>query len=52
MTSAITYQGNYQNIHPAANSSPHYTPGIGNGGNGNGQNGRVVIVYEAYEAVP
>ena len=52
VTSANTYQGNYKNIHPAANSSPHYTPGIGNGGRSNGQNGRVVIVYEAYEAVP
>ncbi len=51
VTSTNTYTGNYSNIHPAANSSPHYTPGIGNGGRSNGQNGRVVIVYEAFQAV-
>ena len=52
VTNANTYTGNRSSLPPQGSNSPHYTPGISGGGRGSGQNGRVVIVYEAYQAVP
>ena len=52
VTNANTYSGDRSNLHPQASNSPHYTPGISGGGRSSGQNGRVVIVYEAYQEVP